>query len=86
MFVYRYGILCSCAGDGGIFRRSELAYCSAAAPPLQVPLMNIKSCTEKFLEASGLDYTTFRLCGFHQVGSGVHWVCMGTAYGICAVT
>lgn len=33
----------------------------------QVPLMNIKSCTEKYLESSGLDYTTFRLCGFHQV-------------------
>ncbi|KAG2422331.1 hypothetical protein HXX76_016115 [Chlamydomonas incerta] len=36
----------------------------------QVPLMNIKSCTEKFLEASGLDYTTFRLCGFHQAVIG----------------
>ena len=34
----------------------------------EVPLMNIKSCTEKFLQASGLNQTTFRLCGFHQVG------------------
>lgn len=33
----------------------------------EVPLMNIKSCTEKFLESSGLNHTTFRLCGFHQV-------------------
>ncbi|KXZ44131.1 hypothetical protein GPECTOR_73g652 [Gonium pectorale] len=36
----------------------------------EVPLMNIKSCTEKFLESSGLDFTTFRLCGFHQVRIG----------------
>lgn len=33
----------------------------------EVPLMNIKACTEKFLESSGLNFTTFRLCGFHQV-------------------
>ena len=32
----------------------------------EVPLMLIKSCTEKFLEQSGLDYTVFRLCGFMQ--------------------
>ncbi|GIL92947.1 hypothetical protein Vretifemale_20418, partial [Volvox reticuliferus] len=36
----------------------------------QVPLMNIKACTEQFLESSGLDYTTFRLCGFHQAVIG----------------
>ncbi|GLC45882.1 hypothetical protein PLESTF_000670900 [Pleodorina starrii] len=36
----------------------------------QVPLMNIKSCTEQFLASSGLDYTTFRLCGFHQAVIG----------------
>lgn len=38
-----------------------------------VPLMNIKTCTEEFLRASGLDFTILRLCGFHQVrgrGSG----------------
>ncbi len=34
----------------------------------EVPLMKIKSCTEKFLQSSGLNQTTFRLCGFHQVG------------------
>jgi uncharacterized protein YbjT (DUF2867 family) len=32
----------------------------------EVPLMNIKRCTEQFLEASGLDYTIFRPCGFMQ--------------------
>lgn len=32
----------------------------------EVPLMNIKACTEDFLKASGLDYTIMRLCGFHQ--------------------
>jgi uncharacterized protein YbjT (DUF2867 family) len=32
----------------------------------EVPLMNIKYCTEQYLESSGLDYTVFRLCGFMQ--------------------
>lgn len=32
----------------------------------EVPLMNIKKCTEEYLESSGLDYTVFRLCGFMQ--------------------
>lgn len=32
----------------------------------EVPLMNIKTATEKFIENSGLDYTVFRLCGFMQ--------------------
>ncbi|MEM6837342.1 MAG: NAD(P)H-binding protein [Cyanobacteria bacterium P01_C01_bin.120] len=31
-----------------------------------VPLMNIKHCTEKFLAESGLDYTILRPCGFLQ--------------------
>ena len=31
-----------------------------------VPLMDIKSCTEKYLEESGLDYTILRLAGFMQ--------------------
>lgn len=34
----------------------------------EVPLMNIKHCTEQYLAASGLNYTIFRLCGFMQVG------------------
>ncbi|KAI7844154.1 hypothetical protein COHA_002289 [Chlorella ohadii] len=32
----------------------------------EVPLMNIKHCTEQYLAASGLNYTIFRLCGFMQ--------------------
>lgn len=32
----------------------------------KVPLMRIKYCTEKYLEASGLNFTTLRLCGFMQ--------------------
>ena len=34
-----------------------------------VPLMRIKTATEKYLEKSGLNYTTLRLCGFMQVHS-----------------
>ncbi|KAL3676785.1 hypothetical protein R1sor_026733 [Riccia sorocarpa] len=32
----------------------------------EVPLMEIKRCTEKYLAESGLNYTTIRLCGFMQ--------------------
>ena len=32
----------------------------------EVPLMEIKYCTEKFLAESGLKYTTLKLCGFMQ--------------------
>lgn len=32
----------------------------------QVPLMDIKRCTEKFLAESGLNYTILRPCGFLQ--------------------
>lgn len=32
----------------------------------EVPLMQVKAATEKYLAASGLDYTVFRLCGFMQ--------------------
>lgn len=31
-----------------------------------VPLMDIKNCTEKFLAESGLNYTILRACGFMQ--------------------
>ncbi len=31
-----------------------------------VPLMDIKNCTEKFLAESGLNYTILRTCGFMQ--------------------
>ncbi|KAG1676392.1 hypothetical protein FOA52_001187 [Chlamydomonas sp. UWO 241] len=35
-----------------------------------VPLMNLKSCVEKFLATSGLNHTIFRLTGFHQAVIG----------------
>ena len=34
----------------------------------EVPLMEIKYCTEKFLQDSGLTHVIIRLCGFMQVG------------------
>ncbi|CAL1390533.1 unnamed protein product [Linum trigynum] len=33
----------------------------------EVPLMEIKYCTEKFLKDSGLPHITIQLCGFMQV-------------------
>lgn len=33
----------------------------------EVPLMEIKHCTERFLQDSDLNYITIRLCGFMQV-------------------
>lgn len=33
----------------------------------EVPLMEIKYCTEKFLKDSGLTHIIIRLCGFMQV-------------------
>lgn len=33
----------------------------------EVPLMNIKYCTEEFLKESGINYTIFKLSGFMQV-------------------
>lgn len=33
----------------------------------EVPLMQMKTCTEQYLKESGLNYTIFRLCGFMQV-------------------
>ena len=32
----------------------------------EVPLMQLKSCTEKFIKESGLNYTILRPCGFMQ--------------------
>lgn len=32
----------------------------------EVPLMQVKTCTEQYIQQSGLDYTIFRLCGFMQ--------------------
>ena len=33
----------------------------------EVPLMEIKYCSEKFLKDSGLNHVIIRLCGFMQV-------------------
>lgn len=35
----------------------------------EVPLMEIKFCTEKFLRDLGLNHVIIRLCGFMQVQS-----------------
>lgn len=35
----------------------------------EVPLMQMKTCTEQYLKESGLNYTIFRLCGFMQASA-----------------
>lgn len=40
----------------------------------EVPLMEIKRCTEAFLAQAGLNYTTIRLCGFMQALIGQYAV------------
>ena len=57
--------LIQCAQAMGI---QKYIFCSIANSDKhpEVPLMQIKACTEEFLKASGLDYTIMRLCGFHQ--------------------
>ncbi|EIE24340.1 NAD(P)-binding protein [Coccomyxa subellipsoidea C-169] len=57
--------LMQCAQAMGIQRYVFFSIHNAERHP-EVPLMLIKSCSEKFLENSGLDYTIFRLCGFMQ--------------------
>lgn len=49
----------------GIERYIFFSILRAAEYP-EVPLMDIKKCTEDFLKESGLKYTTFRLAGFMQ--------------------
>ena len=44
----------------------------------EVPLMQVKTCTEKFLEQSSLNYTIFRLCGFMQARLGTWLSCKTT--------
>jgi len=51
--------------DAGVRRFVFISILDAEKYP-QVPLMNIKHCTEKFLAESGLDYTILRPCGFLQ--------------------
>jgi uncharacterized protein YbjT (DUF2867 family) len=49
----------------GIERYIFLSILDAEKFP-EVPLMNIKTCTEKYLEQVGLNYTILRPCGFMQ--------------------
>eukprot|EP00887_Chlorella_sp_A99_P002106 scaffold21.g2106.t1 len=57
--------LIQCAQAMGIQRYLFFSILHCDRHP-EVPLMNIKHCTEQFLAASGLNYTVFRLCGFMQ--------------------
>lgn len=51
--------------EAGINRYVFISILDAEKYP-DVPLMNIKHCTEKYLAESGLDYTILRPCGFLQ--------------------
>jgi uncharacterized protein YbjT (DUF2867 family) len=57
--------LIQAAKQAGVERYIFFSILNAAKYP-QVPLMEIKRCTERFLEQSGLDYTILRPCGFLQ--------------------
>lgn len=57
--------LIQAAVEAGVERFIFFSILGAGDYP-DVPLMEIKSCTEKFLEESGLNYTIFRPCGFMQ--------------------
>eukprot|EP01025_Chloroclados_australasicus_P057220 TRINITY_DN7121_c0_g1_i7.p2 TRINITY_DN7121_c0_g1~~TRINITY_DN7121_c0_g1_i7.p2 ORF type:complete len:426 (-),score=47.76 TRINITY_DN7121_c0_g1_i7:297-1427(-) len=57
--------LIQCAQAMGIQRYVFFSIFNCDKHP-EVPLMNIKSCTEDYLKASGLNYTILRLCGFMQ--------------------
>ena len=57
--------LIKAAKDAGVDRFIFFSIFGAGDYP-DVPLMEIKSCVEKFLEESGLNYTIFRPCGFMQ--------------------
>ena len=74
--------LIQCAQAMGIQRYVFFSILHCDAHP-EVPLMNIKHCTEQFLASSGIDYTIFRLCGFMQVRGlrGWGWVSGGVGEG-----
>ena len=57
--------LIQCAQAMGIQRYLFFSILHCDRHP-EVPLMNIKHCTEQFLAKSGLNYTIFRPCGFMQ--------------------
>lgn len=49
----------------------------------EVPLMQIKFCTEKFLRDIGLNHVIIRLCGFMQVLSTPHRSCYNPFFTFC---
>ncbi|MEM1279521.1 MAG: NAD(P)H-binding protein [Cyanobacteria bacterium P01_D01_bin.6] len=57
--------LIKAAQEAGINRYVFISILGAENYP-DVPLMNIKHCTEKFLAESSLDYTILKPCGFLQ--------------------
>lgn len=57
--------LIQCAQAMGIQRYMFFSIHNCDKHP-EVPLMQMKTCTEKYLADSGLNYTIFRLCGFMQ--------------------
>ncbi|MGB5772888.1 MAG: SDR family oxidoreductase [Crocosphaera sp.] len=57
--------LIQAAQKAGVDRYIFFSILNAEKYP-HVPLMDIKYCTEKFLEESGLNYTILRPCGFMQ--------------------
>ncbi len=57
--------LIQAAKAAGVKRYIFMSILGAEKYP-DVPLMDIKRCTEKFLAESGLDYTILRPCGFLQ--------------------
>ena len=57
--------LIKAAQAAGVSRYVFISILNAEKYP-DVPLMNIKHCTEKFLADSGLNYTILRPCGFLQ--------------------
>lgn len=57
--------LIQCAQAMGIQRYMFFSIHNCDKHP-EVPLMQMKTCTEQYLADSGLNYTIFRLCGFMQ--------------------
>jgi uncharacterized protein YbjT (DUF2867 family) len=61
--------LIQCAQAMGINRYIFFSIFNCDKHP-EVPLMNIKACTEDFLANSGVNFTVLRLCGFMQAVIG----------------
>lgn len=63
--------LIQCAQAMGIQRFVFFSIYNGENHP-EVPLMEIKRCTGKYIMDSGLNYTIIRLCGFMQVKLPYH--------------